>query len=80
MTIKMEIDGFRFSPEEGEEDGLIIDIPGFGPWWVDRHWQFVDIPLDELPLHQDFCDEVFAARLNRALDEYIRLVRGEDAA
>jgi hypothetical protein len=65
------IDSFKFSPDL-EDDGLVIDIPGFGPWWVDLYWQFVDIPLDELPLHEEFCDENFANRLNRALDEYIR--------
>ena len=77
MTIK--IDGFKFSPDP-EDVGLDIDIPGFGPWWVDQYWQFVDVPLDELPLHEKFCDEAFAARFNRALDEYIRLVRGDAKA
>ena len=75
MTIKMKIDSFTFSPDI-EDGGLVIDIPGFGPWWVDQYWEFEDVPLDELPLHQDFCDEAFAARLNRALDEYLRRVRG----
>ena len=77
MTI--QIDGFRFSPDP-EDGGLDIDIPGFGPWWVDQYWQFVDVPLDELPAHESFCDEAFAARFNRALDEYIRLVRGDAKA
>ena len=72
----IKIDGFKFSPDP-EDVGLDIDIPGFGTWWVDQYWQFVDVPLDELPLHEKFCDEAFAARLNRALDEYIRLVRGD---
>ena len=72
----IKIDGFKFSPDP-EDVGLDIDIPGFGTWWVDQYWQFVDVPLDELPLHEKFCDEAFADRLNRALDEYIRLVRGD---
>ena len=45
--------------------------PNFGPWWVDQSWEFEDIPLDELPTYESFCDEAFANRLNLALDKYI---------
>ena len=67
---KHKPEDFKFFPDL-EDGGLVIEIPNFGPWWVDQSWEFEDIPLDELPTYESFCDEAFANRLNLALDKYI---------
>jgi|TARA_R110002126_G_scaffold150599_3_gene297404 hypothetical protein len=66
--------GFTFSLDTEVSPygrGLVVEIPGFGPWWLDPAWLSDKVELDGLPAHEDFCDEDFAERLNAAIDDYI---------
>jgi len=82
MTYKPDgpFDGFMFIPDLKPCGGLVVFIPSFGPWWLDRSWYYEETSLDQLPIQEDFCDKGFAKRLNAAIYEYITTLEAWDKA